>query len=236
MPLLKGILQSKFFAFAHAFGHRFPAPQFRGSASKKMKEKSNIIKFPANRSKSPASHDGYHHEFHDFEAWEVLVELREAEDYPGLVRYCKRRAERFPDDPYSQFYLGEAYVLNGEFKKGIEFMSEHHKKHPWNSDYQHVILDALFALGKTEDDFNWVKRPAVLRMSTDIVDTCYEFLKRKRKPRSIMELHTQFIAEGYLLFSEQDLLKALLNDGRFEVDKPDSEFWAEISVVRKKRK
>jgi hypothetical protein len=84
-----------------------------------MKEKSNIIKFPANRSKSPALHDEYHHEFHDFEAWEALVELREAEDYPGLVRYCKGRAERFPDDPYSQFYLGEAYVLNGEYEKAM---------------------------------------------------------------------------------------------------------------------
>jgi hypothetical protein len=45
-------------------------------------KKSNIIKFPANRSKSPASHDEYHHEFHDFEAWEALVELREARTIP----------------------------------------------------------------------------------------------------------------------------------------------------------
>ena len=158
------------------------------------------------------------------------------EDYPGLVQFCKQRSENNPEDLYAQYYLGDAYVLNGEFEKAIEFMAEHHKKHPWNSDYQYVILHALFALGKTEDDFNWVERPVVLRMSTDIVDTCYEFLKPKRKPRSIMELRDMFITEGYLLFSGQDLLKALLNDRRFEVDKPDSEFWAEVTVVRKKKK
>jgi len=77
--------------------------------------------------------------------------------------------------------LGEAYVLNGEYEKTIEFLSHHHKKHPWNIDFQHVILDALFALGKNENDFDWVEKPVVLRMSDDILDACYHFLKPKRK-------------------------------------------------------
>jgi len=202
-----------------------------------MKEKSNIIKFPANRSKSRASHDKYHHEFHDFEAWEALVQLREAEDYPGLVRYCKRRAERFPDDPYSQFYLGEAYVLNGEYEKAIEFLSEHHKKRPDNMDFQHVILDALFALGKNENDFDWTEKPVILRMSSDILDACYDFLKPKRKPRSVVELHIEFVMEGYLLFTEEDLFKALVQDQRFIVDNLDEDpLFAEVRVLRKRRR
>ncbi len=196
--------------------------------------KSKILEFPYRKIKTEITCGGVENFY--FEAWEPLQKFLENEDYQGLVWHCKQRAERHPEDLYAQCYLGDAYVLNGEFKKAIEFMGEHHKRHPWNSDYQHVILDALFALGKTEDDFNWVKRPVVIRMSTDIVDTCYEFLKRKRKPRSIIELHTQFITEEYLLFSEQDLLETLLNDERFEVDKPDSEFLAEVSVVRKNRK
>lgn len=73
-------------------------------------------------------------------------------------------------------------------------------------------------------------------MSSKIIDKCYEFMKRKRKPRSIMELYGMFVLEGYLLFSEKDLLNALLKDGRFEIDEPDSEFWAEVSVVREKKK
>ncbi len=99
-----------------------------------------------------------------------------------------------------------------------------------------VVLFLREPLGKTENDFSWAKRPVVLRMSKDIIETCYEFLKPKRKPRSLMELRDMFITEGYLLFSVQDLLKALVDDGRFEVDSPDREFWAEVSVVRKKRK
>jgi hypothetical protein len=69
-------------------------------------------------------------------------------------------------------------------------MALHHKKHPWNFDYQYVILEALFALGQTENDFQWIEKPKILRMSSEIVNSCYEYLNRKRKPQSIMELYT----------------------------------------------
>jgi len=195
-----------------------------------MKNKSKIIEFPSSKKKTEIDTE------FDFETGVEHQKLIDNEDYADLVRSCKQIAERNPGGLYAQSHLGNAYFLNGEYKKAIEFMADHHKKHPWNPDYQHVILDSLFALGKTEDDFNWIEKPEILRMSTDIIDTCYEFLKRKRKPRSIMELYTLFVTEGYLLFSEKDLLKALLNDERFKVDKPESEFWAEVSVMRKKRK
>jgi len=73
-------------------------------------------------------------------------------------------------------------------------------------------------------------------MSQEIVDTCYEMLKRKRKPRSVIELHTQFIMKGYLQFTEQDLLEALVKDGRFDVENQDSAFWAEVCAARKDRR
>ncbi len=38
----------------------------------------------------------------DFESWEGYVELLEAKDYPGLVRYCSQEVERHPDDLYAQ--------------------------------------------------------------------------------------------------------------------------------------
>ena len=148
---------------------------------------------------------------------EPLVEFHDKEDYAGLVRYCRQRAERFPDDPYAQFYLGEAYVLNGEYEKAIEFLTQHHKKQPWNIDFQHVILDVLFALGKNENDFNWIDRPVVLRMSDGILDACYEFLKPKRKSRSVLEIHTNFVTKGYLLFTEDELFKALVEDERLSL-------------------
>jgi len=119
-----------------------------------MTKKPTSIEFSPRRLKSSTSRHEPDDESYDFEEWEIDYELREKEDYPGLVEYCKQRAERLPDDPYAQFYMGEAYVLNGEYEKAIDFLSEHHKRYPDNPDYHWVILDALYALGKTEDDFN----------------------------------------------------------------------------------
>jgi tetratricopeptide (TPR) repeat protein len=200
-----------------------------------MTKKSLGLKCPDDRSKSSALRLEPDHESSDFEEWEIDAELRDKEDYPGLVEYCKQRAERFHDDPYAQYYLGEAYVLNGEYEKAIEFLSEHHRRHPDNLDFQYVILDALFALGKTDDDFDWVQRPVILRMSSDILQACYEFLKLKRKPRSVSEIHGRFLLKGYLLFSEEDLLKALSEDGRFIVEDADADLFAKVRVAGKLR-
>jgi tetratricopeptide (TPR) repeat protein len=198
-----------------------------------LNKKSTIIKFPDNRLKSTAPAHDPDKVWDDFEEWETDYELREKEDWPGFVEYCKQRAEKRPDDPYAQFYLGEAYVLNGEYDKAIEFLSRHHRRHPWNPDYHGVILDALYALAKTEDDFDWVQKPVILRMSRDILDACYEFLRSKRKPRSVDELYMRFVMEGYLLFTEEELLKALLEDARFVVEEADAGLFAAVRVARK---
>ena len=203
-----------------------------------MDEESRIIHSPDNRTKPATSSDScgdYAYE-DDFESWEPLVEFREKKDYAGLVEYCKHRAERFPNDLYAQFYLGEAYVLNGEYEKAIEFLSHHHKTHPWNTDFQHVILDALFGLGKNENDFDWVEKPVVMRMSDEILDACYNFLKPKRKSRSVLDIHTNFITRDYLLFTENDLFKALTEDDRFIVENVDQGVMAQVRVFRKKDK
>ena len=199
-----------------------------------MTRRSTTIRFPGNRLRSITSGQNRNDVSDDFEEWEIEHEFREKKDYPGLVGYCKQRAGRLPDDPYAQYYLGEAYVLNGEYEKAIEFLSEHHKHQPDNPDYHHVILDALYALGKTEDDFDWVQRPVILRMSAEIVDATYEFLRSKRKPRSVNELYTRFVMEGYLLFTEEDMLKALSEESRFVVEDAEAGPFAKVRVAGKR--
>lgn len=171
---------------------------------------------------------------YDFEEWEALSDLHDNEDYPALVKYCEERLTENPDDPYSQFYLGEAYLLNGEYEKAIQFMAVYLKNDPENLDFQIIILKALFVLGKNENDFEWVEKPIILRMCKEILDYCYEFLRPKRNPRTISDLFIEFIPRGYLLFNERDLLAALLRDERFIVKNPDQEEFAEVTVVRRK--
>jgi len=193
------------------------------------KQKPRIKGFPS-KDANPIPYD----EYDGCEDWEVDHDLLQKEDYPGLLCYRKQRAVRYPDDPYAQYYLGEAYVLNKEYDKAIQFLSEPHRENPSFPEYQHVILDALFALGKNEDDFDWVERPIILRMGPNIIEKCYEFLKLKRKPFTIGDLYNMFLGD-YLLFTEQDLLKALDNDERFVVNKDDTLFiFSEVRVLRKK--
>jgi len=132
--------------------------------------------------------------------------------------------------------LGQAYILNGECQRAIELMAPHHRQDPVNVGYHHAILDALFAMGKTEDDFEWTEKPHILKMSHSVLDSCFNFLKPKRKPRSVSELYCEFIPKGYLLFSEDDLLSALLRDKRFGVTNAHEGPFAKVQVVHKGRK
>lgn len=192
-----------------------------------MKDKRKINKLPSYLTEDEED------EFYDFEEWEIRSELLDKKDYPALVEYCEKRAKRCPDDPYAQYELGDAYVLNGEYEKAIGFMSKHYRRDPDIEDYQHVILDALFALGKNEDDFDWIEKPVVLRMSEDILDACWEFLRHKKKPRSITDLYLEFVTKGYLLFTDEDLFNGLLADERFIVER-SNEGW-HIAEVRKRK-
>lgn len=92
-------------------------------------------------------------------------------------------------------------MLNGEPKKAIELLSEPHRKYPNWHDFQHVLLDALFALGKDETDFEWAEEIPVHRFGESVLDRCHAWLKPKRKPRNAYDLHHLFEIDGYCLFT-----------------------------------
>jgi len=64
--------------------------------TKRMNDKSKIIEFSNSLRKATTSSD--EDDFYDFEEWELPAELRDEEDFPALVEYCKRRAKQLPDD------------------------------------------------------------------------------------------------------------------------------------------
>src|SRR5678815_897183 len=76
-------------------------------------------------------------------------------DYAGLVRLCESEVSRYPNDLHAVERLGEAYVLNGQHGKAIQIMERYHRAYPSIESFQWIILDALFAQGKTELDFDW---------------------------------------------------------------------------------
>ena len=157
----------------------------------------------------------------EFEAWEIDYELREKKDYAGLIAHYQAVVEWESGAPHGLHRLGEAYVLNGEPEKAVELLSEAHRNYPHNEDIQHVILDALFALGKDETDFEWVERMPVYRLDASVLDRCHAYLKPKRKLRTIYDLHGQVILDGYCVFSPEELLEAVRGDERFVVEEED---------------
>ena len=104
----------------------------------------------------------------DFEAWEAHFELHGQRDYPSLVALCERGVASMPGDLFALERLGEAYVLNGQYQKALDTIGQFHHQHPDLRCFQHIILDALFAMGKTEDDYPWESRPEVLRIGSKV--------------------------------------------------------------------
>ncbi len=157
----------------------------------------------------------------ELEGWEIDYELREKDDYAGLVAHYEAVVEWSGDCLY---HLGDAYVLNGEPEKAIELLTEPYREQPGDEEYQRVILDALFALGKDETDFDWVGVvPPVFRLDSRVLDRCHAYLKPKRRPLIIDELYDELMLDGFCAFSPEELLGAIRGDERFVVEEED--FW-----------
>ena len=172
--------------------------------------------------------------YQNFEDWEDDYELINKGDFEGLIKYREKMARYSPNDVYSLWPLGEAYILNKEYEKAIEFLTHLHIKYPDNADIQYLILDALFSIDKSEKDFKWVLAPEVVSLNSDLLDHCYDLLKRKRKARELNDLYCELMPQGYLAFNENDLLNYLVADGRFEIEKDSIIHCSLVKVVRKK--
>lgn len=158
----------------------------------------------------------------DFEeaqaAWSRDDHLLAAQDWPGLLQHRTRQLRRYPDDPFTRRRLGEAYVLAGQPACAVEVLGELHREYPEFTDAQDVLLDALFALGRSEDDFPWVERPTVLRLTPELLDRCYALLADGGDELThLPDLYGRLLFEGYLAFGESELLAALAEDSRFTV-------------------
>lgn len=170
----------------------------------------------------------------DFEDWEIYADFYDRQDWSGLVVYCEKEVVLDPSDLHAAERLVEAYYLNGNYEKAIEFASQIYQEYPDIPAFQDMILDALFALGKTEEDFDWIECPTVIRLSSNVANMCYDYLRPKRKPRDLYDLCLELQKQGYLAFSEHELLEFLQLDSRF-IFNSDGPITTKISIRRKSK-
>jgi len=173
--------------------------------------------------------------YNDFEEWEGDYQLIEEEDWVGLVKLRKHRAEKHLYDLHSQWSYGEALIFNQEFKQALEFLTPIYKREPNHPDVIHSILDALYGLAKTENDFDWVEKPLILKLNDETKILCIDFLKKKRKLIPFLSLYEYLIIDfDYLKFQEKDLFEYLKTDVLFEFSDNEKEFWdVDIKLLKK---
>lgn len=172
---------------------------------------------------------------YDFEEWEGDYQLIQEEDWVGLVKLRKWKAENNLGDLHYQWRIGEALVFNQEFKQALDLLTPIYNKEPEYSEVIHSILDALYGLEKTENDFDWIEKPTVLKLDDETKNLCKDFLKNKRKPIPFLSIYENLLFQSdYLAFKEIELCAYLKNDEQFEFSGNALYFWdVDIKLLKK---
>ena len=175
--------------------------------------------------------------YYDFEEWEGDTYFFDKEDWAGLLNLRKETAKRRPSDLYAQARYAEALNLNKKYKETIDFMTPLYKRNYDCGFGINEILDALYGLGKKEDDFAWIEKPVVLKLNKNTLDLCKKFLMGKRKHASILSVYENLLMQAdYLTFKEQELSDYLIkHTDIFNFTGDKSEFFDLEIKLNKKR-
>ena len=154
----------------------------------------------------------------DFEDWEAIAEFTDANDWEGLVKWSKTNYDKYPNEHYYQYQYSNALIQNKEYQKAMEVLTKAYKIHFDSPDIDHSILTVLFATGKNESNFPWTEPPPdVLRLDNDLIKICKDYLKGKRKHRSLSDILSMLYTGCYFLtFSEEELGTFLYSSGKFD--------------------
>jgi hypothetical protein len=166
-------------------------------------------------------------EDYDFEEWEDDANLIEEEDWVGLLKLRRARAEKSPTDLCAQQCLAEALVLNKKYPEAIAFLKPLYFKHEGSGFGIHEILDALYGLGKMENDFDWITKPTILKLDLNTLNLCIKLLKGKRKHMRVVDIYLDLLLRvDYVGFDEEKLTKFLLqNSNIFDIKGNDDFLW-----------
>ncbi|MBA7673515.1 hypothetical protein ES703_81713 [subsurface metagenome] len=170
------------------------------------------------------------------EDWEDDKILFEKEDWINLLKLREGRAKKNPSDLYAQQRFAEALNLNKRFADTLDFITPLYQDNYEVGFGIHEIIDALHGLGKSENDFDWIVKPKIIKLDSDALKLCVDFLKPKRKPSSITDIYCDLIMHGdYSGFNEEQLGEFLLkNTDTFDI-KSDSEYLWDIKIKLKRK-
>lgn len=170
------------------------------------------------------------------EDWEDDKILYEKEDWLRLLKLREERAKKNPSDLYAQQRFAEALNLNKRFADALKFITPLYRDNYEVGFGIHEIIEALHGLGKSESDFSWIVKPKIIKLDSDTLRLCVEFLKPKRKPSSISDIYCDLIMQGdYYDFNEEQLAEFLLKNTDTIDIKTDSEYHWDMEIKLKRK-
>lgn len=153
-------------------------------------------------------------------------ELYSREDWRELVRVRERQLERHADDVHVRLALAEAYLLAGEPESALEVAGACHAEEPDDPWIEDTILEALFALGRTERDFPWQGgTPPVLRLDGELLDRVHARVTDDPELEDLALLYHVLAEEAFTPFGPAELLAALREHPRFVTEMDDGSPW-----------
>lgn len=153
-------------------------------------------------------------------------ELYSREDWRELVRVRERQLGRHADDVHVRLALAEAHLLAGNPDRALEVAGPCHAEEPDDPWIEDTILEALFALGRTERDFAWQgETPPVLRLDGELLDRVHARIAADPELEDLALLYHVLAEEAFTPFGPAELLAALREHSRFVTEMDDASPW-----------
>jgi len=154
-------------------------------------------------------------------------QLYSQEDWRGLVRLRQRQLERHAGDVHVRLSLAEAHLLAGEPERALEVAAPCHAEEPDDPWIEDTILEALLALGRSEEEFPWRgETPRVLRLDGGFLDRVHERVAADPELEDLALLYHVLAEEAFTAFGPRELLRALAEHPRFVVETDGGNPWA----------
>lgn len=135
----------------------------------------------------------------------------------GGARHAQAADAPLPDELAARRELGRACLWCGEPARAIEALAPVHRARPWDREVQHLMLDALFALGRTAEDYPWMLEPEIVPLGTPLLAEVAILLRAEAAPVTVLDLMLAVTERGYPTFTARELAAALEADRRFRV-------------------